>query len=195
MRKIGIFGGSFDPPHLGHDICSKAVAKRLDLEKILIVPTAIQPCKPTGSSASIKVRWDMVKLWAETDELFIPSRLEIDRGGISYTLETLKLIKKDFPSTEYKLYLIIGYDAALEIKQWKNLNQIARLVQLVVMRRKTELASHIPEKWFKKMIFIDTPIVNISSTQIRDRIKEIKPVKNLIFLNVFEYIEKNNLYL
>lgn len=193
-RRVGVFGGSFDPPHIGHLICARAVAEAIELDRILIIPTAIQPGKPEGSEADALHRWEMVNEIVSGDSLFKPLRIEIDRGGISYTVETLQTLRNEYIAEKADLFLILGFDSAAGIGNWREPDRIIELAKIVVMQRVGIDYESLPEPWCGKMIIVNTPVIEISSSDIKRRLRNKLPIRIMTSEGVETIIEKNKLY-
>lgn len=193
-HRIGVFGGSFDPPHLGHFICARLVGEKLGLEKILVIPNAIQPHKPGGSFANAEERWAMVKAMTADDKMFIPSRIEIDRADISYTVNTLEALAGEYPSAEWEIILIVGSDAYSEISKWRNPERIFELANLAVMCRAGHSLPVVAPSWRKKTVEVETPFIDFSSSWIRRRIRKNLPVRWWVGEVVDDIIQQHNLY-
>ncbi|MBT3231939.1 MAG: nicotinate (nicotinamide) nucleotide adenylyltransferase [Calditrichaeota bacterium] len=193
-KRIGIFGGSFDPPHIGHLICARSVAEELELDQILIIPTAVQPGKPNGSVESTEDRWEMVKAMTSGDSLFKPLKIEIERGGTSYTVDTLRVLRQEYPVEDVDLFLLLGFDSANGIEKWREPDAVTDLAQLAVMQRVGDTSDGLPKPWCDKMIVVNTPVIEISSTNIRQRLKHKLPIGMMTGESVLMIIEKNKLY-
>jgi len=193
-KRIGVFGGSFDPPHIGHLICARSVAEALELDQILVIPTAVQPGKPDGSVASSEDRWEMVKAITSGDNLFKPLRIEIDRGGTSYTVDTLRILRHEYPVEEVELFLLLGFDSATGIGKWRDPDGILDLAQIAIMQRFGADADGLPKPWCDKMIVVNTLVIEISSSDIRQRLKHKLPIELMTGERVRMIIEKNKLY-
>ncbi|MEO0292948.1 MAG: nicotinate (nicotinamide) nucleotide adenylyltransferase [candidate division WOR-3 bacterium] len=182
----GIFGGNFDPVHIGHLILATDALDLLNLEKILFVPAWRSPFKNSEDSLPFKDRYNMLKLATKSSKFFEVLDIESKRKGISYTYDTIKeLLKK-----EKELCLLIGEDQACDFKKWYKWEEILKLVKVFVFRRSVV----IPKKFPKGLILLNSRIVQISSTEIRDKIKEGKPVDFLLPKEVLTYINRRNLY-
>ena len=191
--KIGIFGGTFNPPHLGHVRLAKEAAEKIGADKVLIIPSCIPPHKMPGKLAGGDERMEMCRLAFE-DEMFEISSIELDRGDKSYTVETLRELKKIYSDSE--LYFIIGSDMLETFTQWYKWEEILALATICAASReegfKADLSVYTPEQR-ERIIFLDIQPLEVSSTQIR-----VEIAKNGIpeFLNpeVLKYIEENGLY-
>ena len=184
--KIGILGGTFNPPHIGHIVLAKEIHEKLGLDKILLIPTNIPPHKE-DEGVSADVRLHMLKLAAKDQEAFEISDIELKRGGVSYTIDTVHQLKQIYPQDE--LYLIVGSDLANDFSSWKDFDQLSNLVKIVVAQRDSA-----PLKRKNNFIVINITQVDTCSSDIRELIKEGKSIKGLVSNGVADYIEKNELY-
>ena len=185
--KIGILGGTFNPPHIGHLILAQDVSEGLRLDKILFIPTNISPHKSSNEMPAFK-RLEMVKLAICDNKKFEVLDLEVKRGGTSYTIDTVRELKALYPKDE--LYLIVGSDLANYFLEWKDFNDLKKLVKIVVAQRKES-----PLKDKDSFIIKDITQINISSSLIRAMIKQGRTVRYLLGDKVRDYILKNKLYL
>ena len=190
MGKVGIFGGTFDPIHNGHLITTQSVRALRNLDKIIFVPSFVSPHKPNIKSASPKHRLNMIKLAIEGIDFFDYSEYEIDKGGISYTVDTLQEFKKRYDELEF----IIGYDNIFTFHTWKNPDEILELAKIIVLKRKSSIPRSFIDKFVKAATFVQTRGIEISATDIRERVKKGMPINFLVPEKVKEYIYKNNLY-
>jgi len=184
----GIFGGTFDPVHNGHIITVNAVINLLKLDRAIFIPAKISPFKQEKNITPDKFRLDMLQLAVSHNPKIIVDTFELNRDEVSYTFNTLEHLSQHYNN----LHLIIGYDNYLTFDKWYRFNDILSLVTLVVMRRKTDdtgnVSHNIPAK------FVETPLVDISSTEIRQKIRDGETIKNLVPDSVNNYILKNGLY-
>lgn len=187
---IGIYGGNFDPIHIGHLITAQRVLELRNLEKILFIPANISPLKQDVSTAAGEHRFEMVKVATSRNKSFLVSQIELERLGVSYTIDTLKTIKKKYDDIE----LIIGFDNLLKFEKWYKPDEILKMCKLVVLHRKVDSDPQEKNKYFKEAIILDTPTIEISSTEIRKRVKDNLSIDYLVPLKVKEYIYENGLY-
>lgn len=218
--KIAIFGGSYNPLHIGHAMVADIVIKELGYDKVLFVPTCNPPHKELHSGVTAVQRFEMVKAFCDSVEenCFAVEDCEIKRGGISYTIDTVNfLIEKYKAVIEGKPALIMGEEIAAEFHKWKNPDEIADLCDLLIFPRFQESVSkNLTEEdcknkaaenyngdfntEFEKSNFkyefkyIETPAVSVSSTEIRYNIKNKKSFRYLVPEAVWKYIEQNKLY-
>ena len=192
-KKIGIFGGTFNPPHLGHVRLAKEAAEKIGAEKVIIIPSCIPPHKMPGKLASGDERMEMCRLAFE-DELFEISSIELDRGDKSYTVETLRELKRIHPDSE--LYFIIGSDMLATFTGWYKWEEILTLAHICAASRekgfKADLSVFTPEQR-ERIIFLETEPLEISSTQIRVEIAK-NGTPDYMNSKVLKYIEDNGLY-
>lgn len=188
-NKVGILGGTFDPIHNGHLITAQYVLEKRNLGKIIFIPCYISPHKTNLNTSEPEHRLNMVKLAVSNLPYFDYSDYEMKSKGISYTYNTLLYLKEKYR----KIELIIGYDNLLVFEKWNQPDEILRLATLVVMKRKTDIEEK-RNRFFEKAILVDTPTIEISSTDIRERVRNNLPIDFLVPENVKKYIYKVSLY-
>lgn len=189
MEKVGLFGGTFDPIHFGHLITAQSVMEIRNLSQIIFVPTNTSPLKQEIESASPIHRFQMTKLATQYFKSFSVSDFEINKSGISYSIDTIKHFKNLYSNLE----LIIGYDNFLVFDKWFKWEEILELVNVVVLRRFFENSGQSKLN-LDKFIFVDSPTIQISSTDIRKREMNNLPIDLLVQPEVLNYIKFNNLY-
>ena len=191
VQRIGIFGGSFDPVHLGHLLVAQAAFEELGLERLFFVPAAQSPFKQDLVPAPGPVRAQLLRLalagrtWCEVDEQ------EIRRTGVSYTVDTLHAYSKQFPGTE--LFYLIGADNVAALPQWRAAGELARLAEFVVIPRPGDATVPLPAP-FRGRMLRGWPL-GVSSSEIRARVKAGKAIAHLVPAAVAEAIHNNQLYL
>ncbi len=190
MSKVGIFGGTFDPIHMGHLITAQSVKEVRELDKIIFIPSYISPHKADIKSSSPEHRLNMIKIATQEVDFFDYSDMEIIKGGISYTVNTLRELKKKYDELEF----IIGYDNIFQFHLWKDPDEIVNLAKIVVLKRKSSLPAPFIDKYYNLAVFVQTRGIEISATDIRERVKNGKPIHFLVPYNVENYIYENNLY-
>ena len=189
MRRIGIFGGTFDPIHNGHIMIAEEVFKELSLDKIIFVPANIPPHKLHSKIANAQNRYDMTKLAISYNDNFEVSDIEINRKGPSYSIDTIKELKKNIGG-ESEFYFIIGSDSIAELKYWKDINSLLKIAKFVVVNRPRYGFRGIP----KGALRIQLRGIDISSSKIRNRIRERESIDSWVPEKVKEYIIKKRLY-
>ena len=196
MKKIAIYGGSFDPPHKGHKLLAENLASVCGAEKVIIIPTALSPFK-NSSSATAEDRLDMCKLFFKED-LFQISDIEIKRGGKSYTVDTLAQIKEENPDAE--LFLFMGDDMLLSFDKWYCYQEIIRLATIVCACRTENLEALQNMKSFVKNVLkaeervriCESVPFEISSTEIRSSLKDGE--NKGLSEEIYNYIAAKGLY-
>lgn len=192
--KVGIIGGTFDPVHLGHLICADFIREKQKLDKIIFVPAAIPPHKTNKHISQNKQRLSMLRMAVKDNPYFEISEYEIRKGGISYTVDTIHYFKKN-SGDDVKYFLIIGADNLLDLENWKEPDTIFREVQILVLRRPGIDVSKAEQRFVERVTFVDSPVIEISSSDIRRRIKEYTSIKYLVPKNVEKYIYKRGMYI
>ncbi|ARJ71583.1 putative nicotinate-nucleotide adenylyltransferase [Latilactobacillus sakei] len=186
-QQVGIMGGTFNPPHLGHLIMAEQVGTQLGLDKVLFMPDATPPHVDTKKTLPAKHRVEMVKRAIADNPLFELSMAEIERGGVSYTYDTIVALKKQYPNTDF--YFIIGGDMVDYLPTWHRIDDLVQLVQFVGIQR-TGYSRQTPYP----VLWVDAPLVDISSTQIRNKVQQGCSIRYLVPTKVADYIEEEGLY-
>ncbi len=189
---LGIYGGTFNPPHIGHLIVVESVRDQLHLDKVLFIPSCQPPNKFGVSLASADDRLQMICLAIEHTSEFEVSDLELRRPGISYTIDTIRALEGLYPGA--KLSLIIGSDNFLEFPSWKSPGEILDRVQLVVMNRPGFVPPPSKNEFARISTFVKVPQVHISSSEIRRKVKMNHSIRYLVPRSVEEYIFRKGLY-
>lgn len=186
MERIGILGGTFDPPHIGHLIIAEEARIALQLKEVWFIPSYEPPHKEKAQT-STKNRLDMLQMSTDDNEFFKINKIEIDRAGKSYTIDTITELKKHYPN--YEFHFIIGADMVEYLPHWKSIDQLLSLLNFVgVNRPGYQLQTTYP------ITFIDVPMVHVSSTFIRDRLNNGKTAQYLVTPSVHHYIKEKCLY-
>jgi nicotinate-nucleotide adenylyltransferase len=196
--RLGILGGTFDPIHHGHLVAAQEVAGSLALARVLLIPVRQPPHKEEEPGASAEHRLAMVRLAAAGNPSFEVSTLEFDRSGPSYTVDTLRILASEQPDAE--LYFIVGMDSLADLPRWHDPGGILRLAHLVGVHRPgwcpeslSQLEAVVPEAAGRVQI-IEIPELDISSTDIRERIRTGRSIKYLVPDAVANYINEQGLY-
>jgi len=190
MSKIGIFGGTFDPIHNGHLITAQSVKEIRNLEKIIFIPAYISPHKQNAEASSAQHRLNMLKIALDDIPFFEYSDFEIKQHTISYSIDTLRELKKSYDEID----LIIGYDNIFQFHTWKDPDEIFKLANVVVLKRKSSHPIDYVDKYVESAHFVETRGIEISATDIRNRVNADLPIYYLVPEKVLEYINKHKLY-
>ncbi|MCR4749618.1 MAG: nicotinate-nucleotide adenylyltransferase [Lachnospiraceae bacterium] len=198
-KKVGIIGGTFNPIHIGHLILAEHAYDEYKLDEILFIPTGISHFKDPNIVLDKKKRITMTGGAIDDNPHFALSTIETDRPGNSYTYETLEELKRMNPDTEY--YLIIGADSLFQIEQWKNTESIMKNASILVAVRKgqsleelKQKADELTKKYNASIHVLTCTYIDVSSTEIRARIKEGKSIRYMVTDDTLNYINKFNLY-
>jgi nicotinate-nucleotide adenylyltransferase len=201
IRKLGIMGGTFNPIHYGHLVTAEEAYHQFSLDLVIFMPAGHPPHKEDGDIIPGEDRYLMTVIATSSNPHFTASRLEIDRPGPSYTIDTLRELRKIYgPQVDF--FFITGADAILEILTWKDSEKIYEMCSFIAATRpgyslqkfkELHLIENNPSK--KPVVhFIEVPALAISSTDIRRRVREGKPIRYLVPDEVAIYIEKNGFY-
>jgi nicotinate-nucleotide adenylyltransferase len=189
--RLGIFGGSFDPPHVGHLLAAVDAFEGLSLDKLIFVPAAVQPLKAGMAAAAPHHRLSMVRLLVGADPRFGVDEVEIERAGLSYTVDTLETFAQRFPSAER--FFLVGEDAMTAFGAWKAPEQIMRLARVAILRRPGAAAAEL-SKAPDGTISLSTRLIDVSSTEIRERVRDGKSIRGFVPESVAAFIETERLY-
>ncbi|MEI0493688.1 nicotinate (nicotinamide) nucleotide adenylyltransferase [Brachyspira intermedia] len=192
--KIAILGGTFDPPHLGHLILADTVITNCNYDKVIFIPAKIPPHKNISGEVSNEDRLNMLKLSIENDERFLLDEYELNNDSVSYTINTLNYLYKNY-DIEGKIGLIIGADLIKDFDKWREPERIAEISNITVVNREDDknLYKENIDKYNIKVIM--APRIDISSSLIRNRIKEKKGFRYFVKEKVYDYIVSKKLYL
>jgi|TARA_X000000368_G_scaffold227095_1_gene179246 nicotinate-nucleotide adenylyltransferase len=190
--KICLFGGTFDPPHIGHLLIAQTVCEAEGFDKVIFIPANRSPSKKVATVQ--KNRVEMLELAVEGNPNFEISDLEIRRGGISYTIDTLRAFKDQIVSDDDEISFMVGSDSLLDFKNWKEAKEIIKMCNIIVAIRPGFRPSDIPSWLLHGIQFANIPRFEISSSNIRKRWIEDKTIRYMVTLPVWEYINKHNLY-
>lgn len=210
MNKVGLFGGSFDPVHIGHLRVAEEVRGHLGLEKVLFIPTAVQPLKRGATAIAADERLHMIRMSIRGNHFFAASDIEVKRGGISYSIDTVKSFARRFDD----LYFLIGVDAFSEIDLWKDYRELFRYTNFAVMARPnhktTDLMKMLPKDIGqevkrinsfayehasgKRLFLFEITQLDISSRNIRFLVKQGRSIRYLVPDSVERFIRQKGLY-
>jgi nicotinate-nucleotide adenylyltransferase len=195
-RRVGVMGGSFNPIHIGHLVTADEARYTFSLDEVIFVPAGQPWQKEAGEVAPAEHRFMMCVIATSPEPTFRVSRIEIDRPGPTYTLDTLKALKSERPADE--LFFITGADAILQILTWKDPEAVLREARFIAATRPgydlDRLEKELPRGLEDRVSIMEIPALAISSTDVRLRAREGRPIRYLLPTGVAEYIEKNRLY-
>lgn len=201
MKRRGIFGGSFNPIHLGHLVAAQDALEGAALDQVVFVPAARPPHKPAAPLAPAGDRLAMIRLAIAGDDRFDVSDVELQRGGISFTIDTVQAFRRQYPGVEWSL--IIGADTLFDLRNWREIGAILELVRIVVVARPgfavdtiTVESVGLPDPWPGRLAgsVITGHSIGISSSEIRRRIAEGRSIRYLVPDAVERYIRERSLY-
>lgn len=187
-RQVGLFGGTFNPVHTGHLVMADQVGRQLGLDRVDFMPDANPPHVDKKTAIDAKYRVEMLAAAIKSNPLFDLELCEIRRGGVSYTYDTMVALTKEHPGTDY--YFIIGADMVNYLPKWHRIDELMKLVRFVGVKR----PGYVPESQYP-ILWVDAPLLDITSTAIRDRVRHGESIRYLVPDAVAAYIEKEHLYL
>ncbi len=191
--RLGIFGGSFDPPHVGHLLAASDAYDELGLDQLVFVPAAAQPLKQGQMVASPEQRLAMTHYAVDGDPRFSVSAIEIERKGLSYTVDTLATFAERYPDAER--FFLIGADAFATFPQWREPARIASLARIAVMHRAGDAAVALPAGVpAEGVVRLHTRRVDVSATEIRTRVGRSRPIRGFVAAAVADFIATAGLY-
>ena len=191
--RLCLFGGTFDPPHVGHLVIAETIQESERFDKVVFVPAPNPPHKEEDISP-IESRLEMLRLALMDNDHFDVSDIEIERGGISYTVETIEETKERFGIEAENLYFLIGSDALLDFHRWKQYELILDECRVIVAQRPGFRPSRIDPNILSRIRFANIPQIEVSSSQIRRRISSDLTIRYLVPNPVMKYIQEQGLY-
>jgi nicotinate-nucleotide adenylyltransferase len=195
--RVGILGGAFNPPHIGHLVCAQETLIQLELHKVVFVPVGQAPHRGIEDDPGAEARLELVELAIAGDDRFTSSRIELDREGPSYTSDTLREMRSAAPEDE--LFLILGGDQAATLPTWHEPEEVLSLATVAVVERVSWTRNAIGIKIARlkgseRVRYLDMPLIQVSSSAIRRRVAAGRPTRYLVPDAVASYIEANRLY-
>ncbi|WP_414713603.1 nicotinate-nucleotide adenylyltransferase [Schnuerera sp.] len=198
-KKVGIMGGTFDPIHNGHLILAEYSRMILNLDKIFFIPTGKPPHKDGMNITSDIHRYNMTLLAINSNPYYYLSSIEIEREGITYTIDTIKYLKSRYKDTDF--YFILGSDSLYQIHKWKDHKELLSLCNFIVAKREDldyktleYKVKELNNNYESNIYILESPLIDISSSEIRNRINKQLSIKYMVPNSVEIYIEKNKLY-
>ncbi len=186
-----IYGGLFDPVHLGHIVIAREAYRKINPKKIIWIPSAAPPHRKVDGIPARQRKKMLEHLFRDIGEYEVSS-VELDKEHSGYTSETIKIFSRRYP--QEKIYLLIGIDEAINFKKWKNWEYILKKVSLIIGKR-DNINGSIPDEVKSGAVILDNPLVDISSSWLRERLKEGKSVEKYLPDNLDEYIKERGLYI
>lgn len=190
--KIGLMGGSFDPVHLGHIEAARGAIDQHNLDKVILLPAAETPRKRKNTLAPAHHRLSMLRIAAQHEPNFAVSDFEMVQGDISFTINTVRHFRKQHPADE--LFWIIGADQVPFLDQWRSIEDLAQLVHFIYLVRPSHEIESQPATPGLILHRCEGPYLNISSSELREKVRQQKPVGELIHPEVIVYIGQWGLY-
>jgi nicotinate-nucleotide adenylyltransferase len=197
QRRIGLLGGTFDPPHIGHLVLAETASHELNLERLLFVPAGDPPHKQTEDKTPVEHRLVMLDKAIDKNNRFDISRVDIDRPGPHYSFDMVRLIGEQYPDAE--LYFVMGGDSFYDLPTWYRPGELIQLCKLAVMRRpdepiRTDMHEALLPGLAARVEIIDAPLIGVSSTMLSQRLGQGKSVRYLVPDVVLDYILEHGLY-
>ncbi|MFH1313047.1 MAG: nicotinate-nucleotide adenylyltransferase [Candidatus Eisenbacteria bacterium] len=193
VSRLGMFGGTFDPIHYGHLICAEQLREALNLDLVMFIPSSSPPHKPDYSATSASHRLEMVRLAIEGCDHFVASDIEVLKGGVSYTVDTVREVRASY-GNDVNLWLLLGMDAYLDLPTWKEPDVIAAECSFAVACRPGYVNTIDPGQAVAGKRFVDITLVEISSTGIRERLSDGRSIRFLVPESVERYIKHHKPY-
>lgn len=190
--RLGILGGTFDPPHVGHLVLASRCAAELRLDQVLFIPAYRPPHKAERALSAFPLRLEMVRAAVFEDGRFVASDLEAERGGVSYTVDTLAQLTREHPGDS--LWLLLGRDSLDDLPHWRNPERIAEMGRLAVYAR-PGYGAPVDGPVAARVDWVSGPGVDVSSSQLREDVRRGRSIRYLVVPAVAEIIERERLYI
>ncbi|MFC6331440.1 nicotinate-nucleotide adenylyltransferase [Paenibacillus septentrionalis] len=194
MRKVGIMGGTFDPIHYAHLIAAQSAMEFAALDEVWFIPTSSPPLKPNAPLATEEQRLAMVNLAIQGEPRFRGLDIELNRGGTSYSIDTIMELRAMYPMHQF--HYIIGSDRIHDLPRWHRAQELIQLVGFIGLNRPSEPLEldQLPTQWQSKLTIAPMPLIEISSTELRKRVKAGKALRYYVPDEVESYIRRHRLY-
>jgi nicotinate-nucleotide adenylyltransferase len=195
--RVGILGGAFNPPHIGHLVCAQEALTQLELDRVVFMPVGVPPHREIELDPGAQARLELTELAVAGDDRFEVSRMEVDKEGPAYTSETLAALREESPDDE--LFLILGGDQAAALGSWHEPEKVLELATVAVFERFSWGRNAIGIKigrlpGARHVRYLDMPLLQVSSSAIRRRVRDGLPIRYLVPDRVVEYIASKDLY-
>ena len=196
MKRLGVFGGTFNPVHMAHLITAEEVCSQMSLDKVLFIPAANHPLKDAAGIIDFSLRMKMLELAIKDNDKFELSDIEQKISGSekSYTVNTLIKLREQYKNDNVKFYLIIGMDNLIELDKWKDPGKLFMLSEVIVFNKPNYFIQDVKNDFGRQVTFVPVKHIDITATDIRHRIREGKPVKYLVPAEVEKFIIENKIY-
>jgi len=195
LKRIGIYGGTFNPVHIAHLITAEEVSEQMQLKKVLFIPSAHHPLKNEDAIIDANTRLEMLNIAIAGNDKFESSDIEIGQNkDKSYTVNTLIRLREKYKDEQVKFYLIIGMDNFAELHKWKDPEKLFMLSEVIVINRPGFFAKDIVNDYSRQVTYVPVTNIDISSTEIRSRVRENRSIKYLVSAEVEKFILQNKLY-
>ena len=193
-RRIGLYGGTFDPPHLAHIDLAKWAVENLALEALYFIPTALHPLKENDTITPAELRFSMLQAALGNRKKYKISRIEMDQDNPSYTVDTLRHFRTYEHLQDAHLVYLMGIDNVYEMHLWKEPDTILELAEVTVFQRPGYDVTNLPLSLYNRLRILQTPFFDISATSIREKVKKGEKVAHLLPAKVYHIIQENHLY-
>ncbi|WP_028549176.1 nicotinate-nucleotide adenylyltransferase [Paenibacillus sp. UNC451MF] len=192
--KVGIMGGTFDPIHIGHLIAAQCAFEQSELDEVWFMPTNVPPHKQQAPGATPEQRWEMVCRAVDGHPYFRPIDIELQKGGVSYSIDTVKLLKQQYNGIHFSY--IIGADMVQYLPKWYKFDELVQLISFIGLQRPGyELdVEQLPEQVKQAVSIASMPLMELSSTYIRERVAAGKSIRYMVPDHVHDYIEESGIY-
>ncbi|WP_152397058.1 nicotinate-nucleotide adenylyltransferase [Paenibacillus guangzhouensis] len=192
--KVGLFGGTFDPIHIGHLLLAEHACEALAFDAVWFMPAADPPHKSRQPLATGVQRLEMIRLAIEGNALFHVTDIEMERGGVSYTIDTIEELQRRFP--DHAFSFLMGADMVNYLPKWHRIDELAERINFVGVGRPgtTLQLDHLPAHIRDQVTMLEVPLFELSSTTIRERVSEDKSIRYRVPDRVHEFIQRNDLY-
>ncbi|MFY9324744.1 MAG: nicotinate-nucleotide adenylyltransferase [Syntrophomonadaceae bacterium] len=198
-KRLGIIGGTFDPVHYGHLVAAQYAAYGFHLDRVIFMPAAKPPHKNAEGVLDARHRVAMVELAIADNPAFEMSTLEVERSGVSYTIDTIEILQQTYPGAE--IYFIMGMDSIYILDTWKDIERLVLMCRFIVvtrpayeLKRSDPAFQAVPPEFWRRVGFLEIPAMDISSTDLRTRVRQGKPIRYLLPPAVENYIYNHSLY-
>jgi nicotinate-nucleotide adenylyltransferase len=198
-KRLGIIGGTFDPVHYGHLVAAQYAAYGFHLDRVIFMPAAKPPHKNAEGVLDARHRVAMVELAIADNPAFEMSTLEVERSGVSYTIDTIEILQQTYPGAE--IYFIMGMDSIYILDTWKDIERLVLMCRFIVvtrpayeLKRSDPALQKVPPGFWTRVDFLEIPAIDISSTDLRTRVRQGKPIRYLLPPAVENYIYNHSLY-